>query len=346
MRARTLPVDLALHAQDAFARAAREVGLELYSGPGTGDAARFDLSVAVPGGDKIRVDVKAMAVPTVAQTRTLTDGAEPGVVPVLIADQISSAVREVLNQAGVAWFDRRGHIRLVSDGVFIDRDVMPQPRYVMPGTPRMPINGRSGLAAASALLRNPERPLGVSEIARIARLNASSITRAMTAIVDAHLAERRGRGEYRALVPELFWALADVWPRESVTIHWAGPPDVEELLSARRDLSKPGWAEAGVRGAIAWNAPLVATADYPRHWYVPDERELRRLTTLHENGNGDAWQLTADPIGLITNERFGNDAMGWFFAHPLFCALDLTASARDREALDQWNPPGGFTRVW
>ena len=223
---------------------------------------------------------------------------------------------------------------------------MPQPRRAMPANPSAPIQGRSGLAAAAALLRIPAQPIGVSEIARIAGLNPSSISRAMTAIVDAQLAERRGRGEYRPLVPELFWALADVWPREYVTVRWAGPPDVNELRSAHRDLSGPGWAQAGVRGAIAWSAPLVATADYPPHWYVPDEREVRRLAALHENGTGDAWQLSADPIGLITNTRFGNDAIGWPFAHPLFCALDLTASARDREALEQWNPPEGFTRVW
>jgi hypothetical protein len=346
MRARTLPVDLALHAEDAFARAFREVGLEIRSGPGTGDSARFDLAVVVPGGDEIPVNVKAMAVPTVAQARALAHGTERGGVTVLVADQISSAVREALNHEGIAWFDRRGHIRFVYNGVFIDRDVMPQPRHVMSGTTRVPINGRSGLAAAAALLRNPARPIGVSEIARVAGLNASSITRAMTAIVDAHLAERRARGQYRPLVPELFWALADVWPREGVTIRWAGAPDIEELPSGERDLSQPGWAEAGVRGAMAWNAPLVATSDYPRHWYVPDEHEVRRLATLHENGTGEAWQLSADPIGLITNERFGSDVMGWPFAHPLFCALDLTASARDREALDQWNPPEGFTRVW
>ena len=346
MRARTRPIDLALHAEDAFARAAREVGLDLHSGPGTADSARFGLTVVVPSGARIAVDVKAMAVPTVAQARTLAQGTKRGVVPVLIADQISSAVREVLNQEGIAWFDRRGHVRFVSDGVFVDADVMPQPRRAVPDTTRVPINGRSGLAAAAALLRNPDSPMGVSEIARIAGLNASSITRATAAIVDANLAERRSRGEYRPLVPELFWALADVWPRDSVTIRWARPPDVEELLSAQRDLSHPGWAEAGVRGAIAWSAPLVATTDYPCHWYVPDEREVRRLATLHENGTGDAWQLSADPIGLITNKRFGNDAMGWPFVHPLFCALDLTASARDREALEQWNPPQGFTRVW
>jgi len=329
---------MALHAEDAFARAAREVGLEIRSGD--------ELGVAMPGGRTIPLAVKAMAVPTADQARALAQGAKRGAVPVLIADQISSAVREVLNHEGIAWFDRRGHVRFVADGVFIDADVMPQPRHATPSTTRTPIAGRSGLAAAAALLLKPDHPMGVSEIARVAGLNASSITRAMTAIVDAHLAERRGRGEYRPLVPELFWALADVWPRESVTIRWARPPDVEALLSAPRDLLRPGWAEAGVRGAIAWNAPLVATADYPLHWYVPDEREVRRLVAMHADGTGDAWMLSADPIGLVTTERYGDDSTGRPRAHPLFCALDLTASARDREALEQWTPPEGFTRVW
>ncbi len=101
-----------------------------------------------------------------------------------------------------------------------------------------------------------------------------------------------------------------------------------------------------MRGAIAWGAPLVATADYPRHWCVPSEREIRRLALLHENGTGDAWQLSADPIGLVAGTRPGLLADDWFVAHPLFCALDLTAAARDREALEGWTPPDGFVRVW
>lgn len=85
-----------------------------------------------------------------------------------------------LNDSAVSWLDRRGHLRLTGDGLYIDADVPPISRK----TPerritRDPITGRSGLAAAALLLR-PHDPMGVSEIARAAGLNPSSITRAMT----------------------------------------------------------------------------------------------------------------------------------------------------------------------
>jgi len=92
-------------------------------------------------------------------------------------------------------------------------------------------------------------------------------------------------------------------------------------------------------------APIVATADFPIRLYVPDESVLRRAVALEERGAGVA-QLSADPIGLITSARYDQGTLGWPLAHPLFCALDLTASSRDREALEQWTPPDGFIRVW
>ena len=266
---------------------------------------------------------------------------------VVVADQISAAIRAELDGAGIGWLDRRGHLKLVAPGLHIDADI---PRDVRTDTharsEREPIAGRSGLAAASALLLDPDQPMGVSEVARAARLNPSSITRALSALTHAHLAERRTRGAYRAVVPELFWALAGAWPRERVTIraNWSAPYD--KRLGNSPDLSAPGWVAAGVRAAVAWGAPLVATADYPLEFYVPDAQVLRRLTLLAEPDAGSECSFAVDPTGLVTARRYEVGALGWAAAHPLFCALDLTVSSRDREALDVWTPPEGFARVW
>ncbi len=346
MKARTSPDQLERNAAEAFVRAVRGLGLRVRSEPHEASG-RSDFELAVPGGRRVDIEVKAMAIPSADRVRELVRSRRRGALAVLVADQIPSTIRELLNDAGVGWFDRRGHVRLVADGVFIDAEVAPQTRLArIAGVARQPINGRSGLSAAAALLLRSADPMGVSEIARVAGLNPSSITRAMTSLVDAHLAERRGRGQYRPLVPELFWALADVWPRQYVTIRWASPPDGDDRLAIGRDLTGPGWAVAGVRGGLAWGAPLVATADYPIHFYVPDDSVVRRVVVLNEGGTGDEARLSADPSGLITSERYESDALGWPLAHPVFCALDLTASARDREALEQWMPPEGFTRVW
>lgn len=342
MRSRTSASELGQDALEAFARAALALDLDVSdSDPGS------DLELRVPGRKPLRVTVKAMAIPSADRVRDLADRRPNDAVAVIVADQIPAPIRAELNEAGVGWLDRRGHLRLVAPGVHIDADV---PRLERAGSSersdREPIAGRSGLAAASGLLLDPDRPMGVSEIARAARLNPSSVSRAMTSLTRSHLAERRGRGEYRAIVPELFWALADAWPRERVTLRLERSALQEKRLRNASDFVTPGWVTAGVRGAVAWGAPLVATADYPLEFYVPDEQVVRKLTALNDGSSGSDVSFAVDPIGLITGHRYNVASLEWAAAHPLFCALDLTASSRDREALEQWTPPKGFTRVW
>lgn len=346
MRTRTSYQVLGREAVEALAAATAALGLETHRlGAAAGGP---DLMLTMSGQGELALEVSAASIPTADHVRALAARIPRDAIPVLVADQISSAIRSVLNETGIGWLDRRGHLRLTGGGIYVDADVPRLSRNApKQGIERDPIKGRSGLAAAAALLLRPDDPMGVSEIARAAGLNPSSITRAMTSLAGAGVAERRGRGLYRALVPELFWALADVWPREHVTIRWATPPEHDERLRPQdADLALPGWAVAGVSGAVAWGAPLVATADFPVHLYAPDERLVREAKVLNEGGAGNEAMLSVDPIGLITRDRYRTGSLAWPIAHPLFCALDLTVSSRDREALEQWAPHDGFARVW
>ena len=346
MATRTSADRLERDALEALTATAAALGLET-SRPRPGEPGR-DLLLTVPGRGSIVLEVKAASIPTADQVRALAKRAPANAILVLVADQIPATIRAVLNDAAIGWLDRRGHLRIIGDGVYLDTDVPRLSRHALDaGIERHPITGRSGLAAAAALLLRPDDPMGLSEIARVAGLNPSSITRAMSSLARANLAERRGRGQYRALVPELFWALADAWPNEHVTIRWAAPPELDDRLRSRyADLDLPGWAAAGVPGAVTWGAPLVATADFPVHLYAPDELLVREARLLHEGGTGNEAMLSVDPIGLITRSRYQVGSLPWPVAHPLFCALDLTISSRDREALEQWTPPEGFARVW
>ncbi len=307
-----------------------------------------DLEVALSDGSTVLVEVKPASIPTVDRVRSVADNARPGISTMVVADQIPAPVRAVLVDAGIGWLDRRGHLRLVAPGCFVDTDVAPIPRRrAGTGAKREPIAGRSGLAAAAALLMHPDDPMTVADIARAAGLNRSSISRALAGLADAHLAQRVDRGRYRPLVPELFWSLAEVWPTDAASIRWNKPPENDDRLGIRADdLGVVGWAAAGVPTAIAWGAPLVATSDTPIHLYVPDDTLIRDALMLHDDGDGAQALLSVDPIGLITAERFRAGALAWPAAHPLFSALDLTAASRDHEALEQWTPPEGFTRVW
>lgn len=325
--------------QDAVeAVAAALVAVGLSTAAPRADAMRADLVVTTPDGRSVEIDVKATSIATTEQIDRVRHWRGEGVVPILVADQVPASARSELNENDISWFDRRGRLRFTAPGVFVDADVpADERRAASRGADREPIAGRAGLAAAAALLLRPDDPPGVSEIARTAALHPSSITRALASLADAHLAERRGRGHYRALVPELFWALADVWPRDRTTIRWGSQPS---------DPGDASWVAGGVRGALEWGAPLVATSDYPIDLYVPDDQTIRRLVVQHRGGEGPEVRLVADPIGFISGHGFQAPAFAWPVAAPLFCALDLTATSRDREALEQWTPPGQFTRVW
>lgn len=319
------------------------IGLEIKSPP---RGSRADLALARPGGDVVLIDVVSAAVPTIGQLRRILGEVEPGAIPFVVADQIPSSLHDELESLGAGWLDRRGHLRLVAEGLFIDAEVPSQPRGERHAASRDPIRGRSGLAAAAALLLAPNAPGPVSEIARTAGLNPSSISRAMSALAGAQLAEQTGKGRYQPLIPELFWALADAWPRDRTIVRWKdllGESDPLGLWPADEQI---GCALAGVRGALGWGAPIVATADYPLHVYAPSVGLVRQASVLNEGGNGTEVHFTVDPTGYVTSRRYRDIDAHWWTAHPLFCALDLTAAARDREALAKWDPPEEFVRVW
>jgi hypothetical protein len=333
MNARTRASDLGSAAEAAVRDLLRERGFRV-----TTAADGADLVVTPPAGDAVRIEVKAAALPTLDWVAKLPKRVAAGAAVVVVGDQISGDVRAALDKRGIGWLDRRGHFRLVVPGMYVDVDVPPTPRAGV-SVMKHVIRGRAGLAAAAQLLMAVDAPVNASEIARAAGLNTSSITRALQTLVDEQLVERRSPSSYRPLTPELFWAVAEVWPRAGELL--------QVDLARLRDLQRPdfsGPALAGVRGAVAWGAPLAITADTPARVYVPDDATLRAARAL-ESKSGDPVEIAVDPIGLITRHRYPR-AEVIPRAHQVFCALDLTGTARDREALEQMGAAEGFTRVW
>ena len=350
MRHRRSPHQLGSEAGDALARAAQTVGLSVRRHKGVDRFLDFD--VLTPEGAVIAAKVKTVAVLSHMHQVGWADDATD-VLRVVVADQIPMPLRQELNAAGIGWLDRRGHLRLVGRGLFVDADVPAyEPPSSMVGRSQAPISGRAGLASASALLLHPEEPLGVSEIARLANMNPSSISRALATLAGADLAERIERGRYRPLVPELFWTLADVWPRERESLVLTAPKLSQLGLDPFDERRSLGWVMGSHRAAVEWGAPLVLTEDFPATYYLPTVDAAQTAQVLAAAGPpvppavGTFMKVAVDPIGLVsgTQQRRAADAVP--LAHPLFCALDLSAASRDREALAEWTPPEPFVRVW
>ena len=304
-----------------------------------------------PSRPPTEIEVTAASVLSGAMPKVKVGHRKLGTFHMVVADQVPASLRPILNDAGIGWLDRRGHLRLVADGLFIDTDIAPASRFDPDRSSTTAIAGRSGLSAAMGLLTRPDDPMTLTAIARLAGLDVSSVSRAMSALGDAQLAERMGRGRYRPLTPELFWAVADVWAAGSTSARLSIADLKDPRLGANiDDLSAAGWAIAGERGAVAWGAPLVLTGDYPTLLFVPDDESLRRAKIVGGEVASDesrpSIELAVDPVGLLTHDRYPARRAGAPLAHPVACALGLAATSRGREVLDQWEPPKGFVRVW
>ncbi len=276
----------------------------------------------------------------------------PGV-PVVIAERIPAAARDVLTRAGVGWFDRRGHLRVQAAGLLIDADVPAAatraPRLAFP-------SGRTGVGAALAMLiASSSTDDGdwasvaptISEIADLAGVAVSGASTAMKTFRS--LGYLNGDGS--PVVPDLFWATVEHWgPR------WVGlaqPIDADAGLVVRLDanlvdLDAPGWCVAGDAAAAAWHAPTLGGDVGARQWYVPSLDVLDMLRwTLGQTSPGEraAAFVSVAPTPVLCRRRVDR-GIGSPVEPLVAAALDLALDqARGPEALESWEPDSGH-RVW
>lgn len=249
---------------------------------------------------------------------------------IVVADRISTAAREALSRAGVAWLDRRGHLWIRVPGVFVNADI---PTAVSPNRRVVTALKGAGLDVALALLGSPEEGHGVNELARQINRSPGRVSEILTALRAQGLAG----SENRPVTPEIFWAVADEWKPRWMPMPSIPPPEPPE----RYRLS-------GTLGALALGAPLVADPERTRpKLYVVDDVDLGSVTGAY--GATSGW--TAAEVAVCPS-RFGftgaraTDAGGYLVASHLVVALDLAQDrARGREVLENWNPEG-VARVW
>jgi hypothetical protein len=284
--------------------------------------------------------------------RAVQDGG-PGT-PMVIADKIPAPARDVLNAAGVGWFDRRGHLRLTGPGLLVDADVpAPQMATARPAFP----SGRTGVGTAVALLvarAAAAEPVAwetvapnVTEIAALAGVAVSGASTAMKTF--RQLGYLNGDGS--PVVPDLFWATVEHWSPQWVSL--GKPIDSDPRLAKRLDanlehLDRLGWCLAGDGAAAAWRAPIVGGDVGARQWYVPS---LDVLDTLRWTlGEPSAGEPAADYVAVaptpVACRRRVDRGVGAPVEPLAAAALDLSLDqARGQESLEQWVPETG-QRVW
>lgn len=275
---------------------------------------------------------------------TLTEGA----VGLVVADRVTAAARDLLNESGWGWLDLRGHLRIVGPGIVIDTDV---PATGPPAPARSAFSGQVGRELAVLLL------LAADQAARI-RAAAAELSRAPSSVSETMRAFRADglvTTDRRPVLPELFWALGEHW--ESTHVDVASLPVPERDGAALgvnlADLEQTGWALTDTVAAVAYGAPVASRVDHPPDFLVPDQTTLRRAVQLlgpAATASTRAGRVRVAPVPAACSWRV--EASGWTdaqwpLAHPLFVALDLAQDpGRGREILDGWTPPKPWRRVW
>ncbi len=325
MRSRASAEEISAAALIALEAAVGEIDLELVAQV----AEPSSIEIRLPGGRQIALAVVSATIVDLGKAEeTIATVAKPTIV---VADMIGIAAREVLAGAGVSWLDRRGHLHVSADNVWIDRDIGPLPRTRRSGGGRVDLGGAAALAVAAGHLIDPSVYGGVRPLARLVGLSPSAISQARQPLIDGgHLSHDQDARS------ELFWALAAAWR-----------PAWHDL--ARMPPSGPGLVACGTRAAGVLGAPIIATDAYPVEVYAVDSATLERtrLRTGPATGEAPARAAVA-PTLLVTLVSPGVEAKvsGHRVVHPLFAALDLAGDpSRGAEALADWGPEG-WDRAW
>ena len=315
----------------------------------------LDVISSAPGTVTFRLGGEAWSVTVVpvdsaglADARALTDP-PPDAAQVVVGNKISEEARSHLTAVGWSWFDRRVGAHIVrGDRTFdirfvpdeLRRDDAP-PANAGPVRTDGPIRGRAGISYAAALLLHPEAPPTMRAVAREVHMSPTAISNAAKLLAVQGLVV-----DARPSIPELFWALADVWRPVKIASVATGPdPSAPQLTVNADDLDQPGWARAGDAAALELGAPVFTTDDRPWFW-VPSQTEARRAQRVlgPAEPSQRAATVAVPPTALVVTRRI--PAEPWPLAHPLFIALELARDpGRGREILEQWHPEG-VARVW
>ena len=296
------------------------------------------------------VEVKAHGAPRFARSAVyelescvahMRKGATPQgaqqILPVLVSPYLSPQSRTICREHDVAYVDLEGNAHVVFDGVYIETSV--------PNTPKPETRALRSIftpKAASilrALLREPDRPWRVTNLATNANASLGHVSNVCKALVEREWADRRQDG----LVLTQPHALLRTWrenyrrprgERIDAYTHLHGRQFDElarTVLNARPGRPRVVYALAS---AAQWIAPF--SRDATRSFYSDDAgaQLLRETLDLKPVGMGPNVALH-----VTTDVSLFDDAIepvpGQFCTDPIVTYLDLwSGNDREREAAD------------
>ena len=287
---------------------------------------------------------------TAEHGKRLAESVGQGAPLLVVADRIAADAKRSLRTAGVNYFDRRGHLRIVAPPLIIDTVV--ESALLIAGGPGGSLDSQVAREVAICCLLAPDQPHGVRQIARFIDRAPSAVSNAMAGLRDDGLLTSAGD----AMIPDLFHELLTVWRRRAfalATLPGTGAREAQRLgLEFDAPESSTGWALTDTRAAASWGMPIVARGDHPPDFYVPSASLLRTARSLlgdAADAAARACTVAMAPVRLACLRRVDHSQTSrerWPVANHIVVALDIAQDrARGLEALEQWKPEG-IVRAW
>lgn len=263
---------------------------------------------------------------------------------VVLAERVAEPARAVFREAGIGFYDARGHLRLIAPGLIVDTSV---PAATFAPTSNDPLGADVAKEIALAILEDPARERGVRELARTVGRAPSAVASALRRLGEAGLVTSRNE----ALVPDLFWELQGVWRHKTIALASLPEPTASRVDSLEFGIDgEVGWALTDTLGALAWGMPVFVSGDYPPDFLVPSSLALDRAVSAFgraDDPSQRACTVSLSPVGYACRRRVRFAGQPWPVANHVVVALDLARDrARGRQMIDGWEPGGDVVRAW
>lgn len=258
-------------------------------------------------------------------------------IPVFVAPYLSPESQALCREGGVGFLDLEGNVRIVFDGIFIERQVANKP-----AAERRDLKSIFKPKSAQVLrvmLRDPSRPWRVTDLAAAADVSVGHVSNVRTALLDREWGKISDDGlhlsEPNSIVEE--WCAA-YEPPSATSLPFYTTLHGSELEKASRRLLRTegmtGLAMLASFSAANWLAPYGRTGT---QYFYADMKGLETLKVglkLQSSAKGENVLISVLKDPGLFRDAF-EPAEGVFCTSPVQTYLDLAhAGERGREAAE------------
>ena len=254
------------------------------------------------------------------------------VMPIIVAEWISTGAKELLQDEGVGYFEGGGSLFLSAHGVYLYIDRPPQ-RSAKKYTRSLFSERRSQVL--HTLLMRHEDWFGVNTLSNLANVSSATASQVLTELECFDWLESRGQGPRKKRCLREPAAVLDAWvkhitasSRQSMRRYYVPSVQASQLIQEIEQVFSANHVEYAITHEAAgqYYAPFLSSFSQVRCRLVPSPAANRAIDELGARAVGEGFNLAVmeakSPGELLFRERVN----GAWLASPIMVYLDLMQS--------------------